>query len=392
MIAIQKVHSFKTAFDYNHKKTELLDPKERAEVLAHNFLEYDRSEVLAEVELLRKLKPNVKNDGYHVALSFAKEDILDNKRLISIAKDYMQGMGFDPDANYFALWKHNDGEDHQHIHIHLLLTRIGFKEGKANVVSDSHNYKRSEPLCRSIEQKYGLATVRPSDEAQERAPNKDELAMVKRTGESSQRMLLQERVMLALERSESIESFIRNCQERGVCLLFNQSTTTGRVSGITYVMANGFLAKGQKLGNMYKWSSVSNKTKYEQSPNSKAISEANDRTRARFAGILSKGDERHQERNSDTGTDPKRDYTESASHSRGYQGTGRGGDKPGSSGNPSATLGNEERISENEKADRDLFSIGVGATISSISSSIGGTSANDLDDDELKRKRRRRKR
>lgn len=391
MIAIQKVHSFKTAFDYNHKKTELLDPKERAEVLAHNFLEYDRSEVLAEVELLRKLKPNVKNDGYHVALSFAKEDILDNKRLISIAKDYMQGMGFDPDANYFALWKHNDGEDHQHIHIHLLLTRIGFKEGKANVVSDSHNYKRSEPLCRSIEQKYGLATVRPSDEAQERAPNKDELAMVKRTGESSQRMLLQERVMLALEKSESIESFIRNCQERGVYLLFNQSSTTGRISGITYVMANGFLAKGQKLGNMYKWSRISNKTNYEQSPNSKAISEANDRTRARFTDLLSKGDERRQRRDNDLGTDAKRNYTESTSHSRGDQGTDRVGNEPESSGDPSGTFGNEERVSENEKADRDLFSIGISAAFSGFSSVGSGASTNDIDDDELKRKRRRKR-
>src|SRR5690606_27975376 len=198
---------------------------------------------------------------------------------------------------------------------------------------------------RRIEQKYGLATVRPSDEAQERAPNKDELAMVKRTGESSQRMLLQERVMLALERSESIESFIRNCQERGVCLLFNQSTTTGRVSGITYVMANGFLAKGQKLGNMYKWSSVSNKTKYEQSPNSKAISEANDRTRARLADLLSKGDERHQQRDNDSRTDAKRDYTESTTHSRGDQDTERGRNEPESSGGSSGTVGNEERIS-----------------------------------------------
>lgn len=391
MIAIQKVHSFKTAFDYNHKKTELPDPNERAEVLAHNFLEYDRSEILADVELLRHLKPNVKNDGYHVALSFAKEDILDNKRLISIAKEYMLGMGFDSDAKYFALWKHNDGEDHEHVHIHLLLTRIGFKEGKANVVSDSNNYKRSEALCRRLEQKYGLTAVRSSDEAQERAPNKDELAMVKRTGESSQRMLLQERVMLALEKSESIESFIRNCQERGVYLLFNQSSTTGRISGITYVMANGFLAKGQKLGNMYKWSRISNKTNYEQSPNSKAISEANDRTRARFADLLSKGDERHQRRDNDLGTDAKRNYTESTSHSRGDQSTDRGGNEPESSGDPSGTFGNEERVSENEKADRDLFSNGISAAFSGFSSVGSGASTNDIDDDELKRKRRRKR-
>jgi len=311
MIAIQKVHSFKTAFDYNHKKTELIDPNERAEVLTHNFLVYDRSEILSEVEILRELKPKVKNDGYHVALSFAKEDILDNQRLISIAKDYIQGMGFDPDLNYFALWKHNDGEDHDHIHVHLLLTRIGFNEGKATVVSDSNNYKRSEALCRRLEQKYGLATVRSSDDSLERAPNKDELEMVQRTGKPSDRMLMQERVKLALTRSDSVESFIRRCQDQGVYLLFNQSKTTGRVSGITYVMDNGFLAKGQKLGNMYKWNKILNRIQYEQSADSKAISEANSRTRVRFADLLSQGDERYQKRDDGSWERAKSDYTES---------------------------------------------------------------------------------
>ncbi|PRY52627.1 relaxase/mobilization nuclease-like protein [Arcticibacter pallidicorallinus] len=391
MIAIQKVHSFKTAFDYNHKKTELLDPKEQAEVLAHNFLKYDRSDIMADVELLRQLKPNVKNDGYHVALSFAKEDVLDNKRIVSIAKDYMQGMGFDPDANYFALWRHNDGEDHEHVHVHLLLTRIGFNEGKAIVVSDSNNYKHSEALCRRIEQKYGLAVVRSSDEAQDRAPNKDELEMVQRTGKPSDRMLMQEKVKLALNQSDSVASFIRKCQELGVYLLFNQSTTTDRISGITYVMDNGFMAKGQKLGNMYKWNNISNRIQYEQSTDSKAIYEANSRTRVRFADLLSKGDERHQKRDDGSWERTKDHHAESTDYSRGDQRIERNGDEPEPSGNTSGTFGNEERISEDEKANRDQFLDVAGAAISNISGFVGGASAYDIDDDELKRKRRRKR-
>lgn len=391
MIAIQKVHSFKTAFDYNHKKTELIDPSERAEVLIHNFLVYDRSEILSEVEVLRELKPKVKNDGYHVALSFAKEDILDNQRLISIAKDYMQEMGFDPDLNYFALWKHNDGEDHDHIHVHLLLTRIGFNEGKATVVSDSNNYRRSEALCRKLEQKYGLAAVRSSKDSLERAPNKDELEMVQRTGKPSDRMLMQERVKLALTRSDSVESFIRRCQDQGVYLLFNQSKTTGRVSGITYVMDNGFLAKGQKLGNMYKWNNILNRIQYEQSTNSKAISEANSRTRIRFSDLLSQGDERHQKRDDGSWERAKSDYTESTNHTQGDPRAERVGDQREPSSNPSGTIGNEERISENEKANSHQLYNGLGATLGSFSSFAWGASANDIDDDELKKKRRRKR-
>ena len=372
------------AFDYNDQKLDHKDPMQRAELLDHNFMSYEPEAVSKEVSFLQQLRPNLTRDAYHVSLNFAATDKLSNKQLIYVAQEYLNGMGFD--NNLYGIWKHHDA-DHQHIHV--LASRIRYD---GSVVSDSNNYRRSESLCRQLEKKYGLAIVPSSDESQERAPNKDELEMVQRTGKPSDRMLMQERVKLALAKSNSIDGFIKNCQEQGVYLLFNQSKSTGRVSGITYVMDNGFLAKGQKLGNMFKWKNIQNIVKYEQSRDSKAISEANSRTRTQFEDLLSKGDERHQKGNSDVGTDPKRDYTESTSNSRSDQGTGGGGDEPQSSGNFSGTFENEEGVSENEKVDRDLFSNSVSATYSGTSSFVGGASTNDIDDDELKRKRRRRKR
>src|SRR5690606_31622376 len=109
-------------------------------------------------------------------------------------------------------------------------------------------------------------------------------------------------------------------------------------------MDNGFLAKGQKLGNMFKWKNIQNTMSYEQSADSKAISEANSRTRARFADLLSQGDERDQNRGGRFDDRAKDDHTESANHSRGNQitqCTERRGDKSESSGIPSGALGNE---------------------------------------------------
>lgn len=386
MIAKQTIHkanNFMGAFDYNDQKLNHKDPKKRAELLDHNFMDYNREAVSKEVSFLQQLRPKLTRDAYHVSLNFAVEDKLTNKQLITIAQEYLRGMGFD--NNLYSIWKHHDAD---HLHIHALASRIRYD---GSVVSDSHNFKRSEPLCRQIEQKYGLAVVRSSEEAQERAPNKDELEMVQRTGKPSDRMLMQERVKLAFAKSNSIESFITNCQEQGIYLLFNQSKSTGRVSGITYVMDNGFQAKGQKLGNMYKWKNILNTVRYEQGTDSKAISEANSRTRARFADLLSQGDERHQKRNNGSGTDAKRDYTESTSHSQDDQRTERDGDEREPNSNSSGAFGNEERISENEEVDRHQFPDGASAAFSSISSFVGGASANDIDDDELKRKRRRKR-
>jgi hypothetical protein len=386
MIAKQKIHkanNFMGAFDYNDQKLNHKDPKQRAELLDHNFIRYDREAVSKEVSFLQQLRPKLTRDAYHVSLNFAAEDKLINKQLITIAQEYLRGMGFD--NNLYSIWKHHDAD---HLHIHALASRIRYD---GSVVSDSNNYKRSEALCRRLEQKYGLAVVRSSEEAEERAPNKDELEMVQRTGKPSDRMLMQERVKLAVAKSNSIESFIKKCQEQGIYLLFNQSKSTGRVSGITYVMDNGFQAKGQKLGNMYKWKNILNTIRYEQGTDSKAISEANSRTRARFADLLSQGDERDQNRDGRVDQRAKSDSTESTNHSRGDQRTESRGDEPEPNSNSTGAFGSEEGVSENEKADCDLLSNGASTAIGHLSGFVGGASANDVDDDELKRKRRRKR-
>lgn len=371
------------AFDYNDQKLNHKDPKQRAELLDHNFMRYEREAVSKEVSFLQQLRPKLTRDAYHVSLNFAATDKLNNKQLVTIAQEYLRGMGFD--NNLYSVWKHHDAD---HLHIHALASRIRYD---GTVVSDSNDFKRGEALCRRLESKYELAAVRSSEEALERAPNKDEFEMVQRTGKHSNRMLMQMRVKFALNQSNSVESFIKNCEERGIYLLFNQSKTTGRVSGITYVMEDGFIAKGQKLGNRYKWNNILTSVNYEQSRDSEKISRANSRTRAQFTDLPFKGDERHQERNSESGAVAKRDYTEPTSHSQGTR-IGKVGDEPESSGNSSRALENEERISEDGKADRDMLSNGASAAISGFSSIVGGISANDIDDNELKRKRRRRKR
>ena len=67
-------------------------------------------------------------------------------------------------------------------------------------------------------------------------------------------------------------------EQAGVQVLFNQAST-GRVSGITYLM-DDFKAKGQALGNRFKWANIIKTLDYEQTRDSKEISQANSRARA----------------------------------------------------------------------------------------------------------------
>ena len=69
-------------------------------------------------------------------------------------------------------------------------------------------------------------------------------------------------------------------EKNGINVLFNQAST-GRVSGISYCYG-GFVAKGQALGNQFKWGQVTKILHYEQTKDFQPIDEANRRTRAAY--------------------------------------------------------------------------------------------------------------
>lgn len=383
MIAKQKIHkgnNFIGAFDYNDQKLNHQDPTQRATLLEHNFINYDRQAVSNEILILQQLRPKLTRDAYHVSLNFAPEDKLNINKLLDITREYMKGMGFED--NLYSIWQHHDAE---HLHVHLLCSRIRFD---GMVVSDSNNYKRSEALCRQLEIKYDLQRVRSSTEATERAPSKDEIEMIQRTGKLSNRMLMQEKVKNAMSRSVGISDFIKNCEKQGVYLIFNQSTSTGRVSGITYVM-DDFVARGQALGNMFKWKSISEIINYEQGNHTQTISETNDRTRTRFSELLSKGNEQSKTRNNEnfrgSGNHLQEPGGITSTDSRTSQQQGR--DEAHSEG----ANGNQNRIQENEETSRDFFSNAIGSTIGNFGGLPNIAFTDDVDDEAMKKRRKRKR-
>ncbi len=265
------------ALDYNLKKMVTSDEVKRAEVLETNFSSLDREMVQKEVELMKSMNPRLKRNTYHVSLSFGKEEKISNKKMLSIANAYLKGMGFDDNA-YF-IFRHHDAE---HPHCHLLALRNRFD---GTVVSDSNNYRKSESLVRKLEKKYGLQQVKSSKEAKVKAPNKDEIEMVMRTGKPSKKMVLQQIVGEALKQTNTMTDFIQQVEAAGANLLFNQAST-GRVSGVAYCY-EGFKAKGQSLGNQFKWKNIANTLHYEQTRDRQAIGQANARTTSKYPGGLS---------------------------------------------------------------------------------------------------------
>jgi len=273
MIAKQSIgKSFSGALNYNLKKMKSQDPKERAELLNTNFVSMDQSMIRKELAVMKALNPKLKRNTWHTSLNFAIGENISNDKMRFIAEDYLKQMGFDNNLHF--IFRHHDTA---HPHCHILALRNKFD---GTVVSDSHNYQKSEAIIRKLENKYKLEKVKSSKHSKSKALNKDELEMIQRTGNPSNKLLLQEKVRDAIIHSRSMNEFIHQLESHGISVLFNQAST-GRVSGITY-MIPGFKIRGQALGNQFKFGSIIKEINYEQNRDGQAISQANSRTREKY--------------------------------------------------------------------------------------------------------------
>ena len=256
-----KGKGFGGALGYNLEKMN----RELAEMLDTNFANVAQKSILQEVGMIRSLRPNLQKYFYHTSINFPPDEDLSNEKMVSIARNYLVQNGFN--QHQYILFRHYDAD---HPHLHLLVNRIGF-DGR--VVSDSQDYARSEQILRGLEIKYRLTRVISSKQALERAMTKNELEMMKRTGEPSTKMKLQVLVKLMLEQNPTVKGFIGSLKERGISLQFNQAST-GFVSGVSYEY-EGMVFKGSHLGNAYKWPTIKNIINYEQERDRATIYKAN---------------------------------------------------------------------------------------------------------------------
>lgn len=291
------------ALQYNLKKMNLPDRRQRAEILASNFTNMNIGQIKREIDMVRSLRPNLNRYAYHTSLNFPGEELtgLSNEKMLAIAHDYLKALGFV--NNQYFIFRHHDAN---HPHIHLLANRICFD---GSVVSDSNNFKKSEAILRLLEYHYNLRAVEQSNfvvfkqkngvtselkntvttkqgisisrkqynNVSFKAITKNEVAMFARTGKVSNKLLLQEitKDIIALK-AKSMSEFIAMSEKASIHLLFNQAST-GRVSGVTYFFKD-FKAKGQALGNQFKWAELIKKIDYNEVRDNPAIRAANSRT------------------------------------------------------------------------------------------------------------------
>lgn len=137
---------------YNEKKVE----KGEAERLAIRNFEGIRlpdqqltgSMVAHKLEDRVALNERIKLPTFHVSLALAKDERVPAHDLVSIADQYMQGMGYGRQP--YAIYQHHDTE---HPHVHIVSVRI---DETGRKISDRFEREKSNKLRQQIEKEFGL--------------------------------------------------------------------------------------------------------------------------------------------------------------------------------------------------------------------------------------------
>ncbi|MEM7581701.1 MAG: relaxase/mobilization nuclease domain-containing protein [Cyanobacteria bacterium P01_A01_bin.80] len=223
-------------------------------LIGGNMFGEDATELAREFKISRQLNPEVERAVYHVSLSAAPLDELDNQLWCEIADKYLKSMGFD--SNQYAIYRHANTEID---HIHIVASRIRLDTGK--VVHDSWDYLRSEKVLREIEKEYDLVQVNNSREKKARTRSTGQFRRIKREqasyelGERNSPPLLPVKVKLqqAIDSSTqdkpSLPRLIARLQVQGIEVK-SGFTRNGKSKGISYCM-DDIAFSGTKLGAAY---------------------------------------------------------------------------------------------------------------------------------------------
>lgn len=211
--------------------------KEGAEVLEEYGVR-SRDAVVAtqDFNAVRRENPKIKNAVWHTSISFAQQDVLDNKKMAAIARDYLKKMSLS--GNQYLVVRHVDT---RHEHMHVIVNRVGF-DGKT--VSDRWCKNRTANVCDKLEVKYGLTVAR--EQGNRRQPG-DKVPMVKQAKAD-----IRDAVEGQLQKGVStMEKLKEELAKEGISLVVKVQST-GRVNGVSFGK-DGIALKGSAVAKEFSY-------------------------------------------------------------------------------------------------------------------------------------------
>lgn len=204
----------------------------RADSAAHMSADFNRG---------RKLNPNLGQAVWHTSLSFNPDDAakLDSAKMLAIAKGYVQKMGLD--KTQYAIIRHHDQPDNQHLHI--IANRVA---DDGQTIKDGQNFFRSKQALKELIQEHGLTPP------QGLRPEKQHPAQLQ--GAELTKHEIKEALHQALATATDRPALLATLQVQQISAR-EFANKTGEVTGISFEK-DGAVFKGSQLGRGYGLASI----------------------------------------------------------------------------------------------------------------------------------------
>lgn len=216
----------------------VLDKKDAELLCANGIRLRDKDSIINSFITQSKLN-NISKPVAHISLSFSAldRDKLTNQKMIEIAQEYMQKMGYG--NTQFVIIRHHDTD---HPHIHLVLNRIDYN-GKR--ISDKNERNRSTKVCKDLTAKHGLYFAKGKENVKEhrlREPDKTKYEIYN---------ILKSEV----SRCGNWQELIANLNQKGVTVEFKTKGSTDKIEGVKFGK-NGYSFSGSKVDKQFSFSKI----------------------------------------------------------------------------------------------------------------------------------------
>lgn len=151
MVAVIRIGgSIRRTFQYNENK---VTNGEAALLMAGNYplklQDMNENQRLNMLLRTAESNSNVVSNSVHISLNFAPGEVVSDDKLMSIATEYMDQIGFGNQP--YLVYRHDDAG---HPHIHIATVKVAADGNR--IETQNIGKERSEPARKAIEEKYGL--------------------------------------------------------------------------------------------------------------------------------------------------------------------------------------------------------------------------------------------
>ncbi len=225
-------------------------------IIGGNMLGIDADSLSSEFAKSRRMRKDIKKPVWHNSLRLPQGEKLSDDKLRKIGDSYMEKMGFDKlHQRVFVLHDDQDGQ-----HIHIIASRISLDNGGI-YLGQNENLKSTRHI-QDLEKEFNLAITKGPDLDSEgkvvmpkkSKPSKNEIEQKKRTGEPSEREMLQVAIDGVLNDSPNVSLFIERLNKINIKVRPNVAGT-GMMNGFSFRFNDSEISfTGSKLGKkFYSW-------------------------------------------------------------------------------------------------------------------------------------------